>query len=272
MENGRVVGLRIAGGELRARRGVVLAAGGFPHDVARKAAMFAHAPTGREHFSAAPESNTGDGLALGEAAGGRVRDDLANSGAWAPVSLPPRGDGGFGRFPHLVERAKPGLIMVTPAGRRFANEADSYHDVMQGLFAAIPKGEPVAAWMICDESFRRRYGLGRVRPFPFPVAPWLNNGYLKRGKTIGELARQCGVDGAQLEATVRAFNIGRLARARRRVPSRRERYNRDPGRARATAEPLRRADRTCAIYAVQASRRQPGHVRRIEDRRIRPRA
>lgn len=208
VENGRVVGLRIAGGELRARRGVVLAAGGFPHDVARKAAMFAHAPTGREHFSAAPESNTGDGLALGEAAGGRVRDDLANSGAWAPVSLPPRADGGFGRFPHLVERAKPGLIMVTPAGRRFANEADFDHDVMQGLFAAIPKGEPVAAWMICDESFRRRYGLGRVRPFPFPVAPWLNNGYLKRGKTIGELARQCGVDGAQLEATVRAFNIG----------------------------------------------------------------
>ncbi len=124
LENGRIVGLRVAGADLRARRGVVLATGGFPHDVARKAAMFPHAPTGREHWSAAPESNTGDGLAIGEAAGGRVREDLSNAGAWAPVSLAPRADGRFGRFPHLVERAKPGLIMVTPAGRRFANEAD----------------------------------------------------------------------------------------------------------------------------------------------------
>ena len=54
--------------------------------------LFPHAPTGREHFSAAPESNTGDGLALGEAAGGRVSaSDLSNAGAWAPVSLTPRG-------------------------------------------------------------------------------------------------------------------------------------------------------------------------------------
>ncbi len=46
-----------------------------------------------------------------------------------------------GRFPHLVERAKPGLIMVLRDGRRFANEADSYHDLMQALFAAMPPGE-----------------------------------------------------------------------------------------------------------------------------------
>ena len=79
----------------RARRGVVLAAGGFPHDVARKAKMFAHAPTGREHWSAAPRSNTGDGLRLGESAGGNVREDLSNAGAWAPVSLAPTRRGDF---------------------------------------------------------------------------------------------------------------------------------------------------------------------------------
>jgi FAD binding domain len=50
--------------EIQAKRGVVLACGGFPHDVSRKAAMLPHAPTGNEHWSAAPKTNTGDGLRL----------------------------------------------------------------------------------------------------------------------------------------------------------------------------------------------------------------
>lgn len=54
---------------IRARCGVVLAAGGFPHDNGRKRALFAHAPSGAEHHSAAPSTNTDDGIALGEAVG-----------------------------------------------------------------------------------------------------------------------------------------------------------------------------------------------------------
>ena len=192
----------------RARRGVVLAAGGFPHDVARKAKMFAHAPTGHEHWSAAPRGNTGDGLRFGEKAGGHVREDLSNAGAWAPVSLAPKRGGDYGVFPHLVERAKPGLIMVTNAAQRFANEADSYHDVMQALFAATPAGEKAEAWMICDHPFQRRYGLGRSRPRPYAIRPWLANGYLKRAATIEGLARQCGLDPARLAQTVATYNAG----------------------------------------------------------------
>jgi succinate dehydrogenase/fumarate reductase flavoprotein subunit len=210
LEGGRVVGLVVEGPTgrrlLRARRGVVLAAGGFPHDTARKARLFPHAPTGREHHSAAPEANTGDGLSIGESAGGWVRDDLLHAGAWAPVSLVPRRDGTIGRFPHLIERGKPGLIMVTRDGRRFADEADSYHDVMSALFAATPPGEPVRAWMICDARFLARYGLGRVRPFPFPRRPWLRNGYLKRGRDLAALAAACGIDPTGLTATVERFN------------------------------------------------------------------
>ncbi len=208
--DGRVTGVRYTRDgtirEIQARRGVVLAAGGFPHDVARKAAMFPHAPTGREHFSAAPETNTGDGIRVGEAAGGHFRSDLSNAGAWAPVSLVPNADGRISRFPHLLERAKPGLIMVRRDGRRFTNEANSYHDVMQALFDATPPGEPHAAWMIVDHAFQRRYGLGRARPRPFPISPWLRNGYLLRGTTISELAAACGIDAAGLEATIAATN------------------------------------------------------------------
>jgi succinate dehydrogenase/fumarate reductase flavoprotein subunit len=210
VDNGAVLGARVErDGSLvtvRARRGVVLAAGGFPHDPLRKAAFFAHAPTGHEHWSAAPASNTGDGLRLGEGAGAVVRRDLAAAGAWAPVSLVPHRDGSIGHFPHLVERAKPGLIAVRQDGRRFANEADSYHDVMTALFAATPKGEAPEAWLICDHSFQRRYGLGHARPRPFPLRPWLANGYLKHGDTLDALARATGIDAAGLAETVAFFN------------------------------------------------------------------
>ena len=208
--DGRVVGALLdhlgTPTEIHARRGVVLACGGFPHDRQRIAALFAHAPEGRGHHSAAPPSNSGDGLRLGEAAGGQVADDLANTGAWAPVSLVPRKDGSHGAFPHLMERAKPGFIAVRRDGRRFVNEADSYHDFMNALFAATPPGEEPVAWLITDRRARSRYGIGAVRPFPFPDAPWLCNGYLKRANSLGELAKQCGIDAAQLAASVERFN------------------------------------------------------------------
>lgn len=212
VENGRVLGaVTVTSGaepiRIRASRGVVLATGGFPHDLARKSALFAHAPTGREHWSAAPRANTGDGIRLGERAGGSMRLDLSDAGAWAPVSLVPKQHGEPGHFPHLIERAKPGAIMVRRDGRRFVNEADSYHDVMKALFSATPEGEPVEAWLICDSRFLSHYGLGRVRPRPFPIAPWINNGYLRRGATVAELARDCGIDPARFMQTVAAYNI-----------------------------------------------------------------
>lgn len=208
--DGAVIGARIEREgrlvEVLARRGVVLASGGFPHDGARKAELFPHDPTGREHWSAATPGNTGDGLRLGEAVGGKVASDLAAAGAWAPVSLVPRPDGSVAHLPHLVERAKPGLIAVRRDGRRFANEADSYHDVMTALFAATPPGEKPEAWLICDHEFQRHYGLGHSRPRPFPLGRWLRNGYLKRGRTLEELAAACGIDARGLAETVAFYN------------------------------------------------------------------
>jgi succinate dehydrogenase/fumarate reductase flavoprotein subunit len=191
---------------VHARCGVVLACGGFPHDSARKKALLPHAPSGTEHYSAASRGNTGDGLRLGEAAGGVVATDLVQAAALAPVSLVPQQDGSFTHFPHLIERAKPGLIAVTKEGARFCNEADSYHDFMQGLLRATPTGQPVQAWLICDHAFIRRYGLGAVKPRPMPLAPLLANGYLLRGNSLAELANACGIDVQGLEQTVKRFN------------------------------------------------------------------
>jgi succinate dehydrogenase/fumarate reductase flavoprotein subunit len=209
-EEGRVVGAVVASAgqeiEIRARRGVVLACGGFPHDDERKRQLFPHAPNGREHRSAAPASNTGDGLRLGESVGAVVETGLPAAAGWAPVSLVPRRDGSVGAFPHLIERAKPGLIAVTRGGVRFVNEAGSYHDFMSALFDALPEGAPVEAWLLCDHRFIRRYGLGHAKPAPMPLGPSLRSGYLKRGRSIGELAAACGIDARALAATVDAYN------------------------------------------------------------------
>ncbi len=200
---GATVRLQDGPHHIAAQRGVVLACGGFPHDAARIASLTG---TSAGHWSAAPRSNSGDGLALGETAGGHVRADLAAPAAWAPVSVVPHKDGTTGHFPHLVERAKPGLIMVTPQGRRFCNEADSYYDVMRALFEATPKGQAPVAFLICDQKFITRYGLGRVRPFPFPLKPWQTSGYLKSAPDLAGLARACAIDPAALTATVEAYN------------------------------------------------------------------
>ena len=83
------------------RRGVVLACGGFPHDIERRKQLFPHAPTGKEHFSPSPEANTGDGLRLAESVGGRVDGTIPNAAAWVPDSVTTRKDGSQGRHAAL---------------------------------------------------------------------------------------------------------------------------------------------------------------------------
>ena len=210
-EGGRVSGATVrrpsGPAAVRARRGVVLAAGGFPHDAARQAGLFPHVEA-RPHRSAAPQTNTGDGLGLAEAVGGAVDATLAQPAAWAPVSLVPDGSGGARAFPHLVDRAKPGIIAVAADGRRFVNEAESYHDFLAALLSRTPDGGDPVAWLIADARAQRAYGLGWAKPFPFPLRHALASGYLRRGRTLAELARACDLPAAALEATVARFNEG----------------------------------------------------------------
>jgi succinate dehydrogenase/fumarate reductase flavoprotein subunit len=183
---------------IKTRKGVVLACGGFPQDAARKARLFNHA----EHFSPAPPGNTGDGLRIAEGAGARIDESLPNAAAWVPVSQVPRADGSFGLFPHFIDRAKPGVIAVTPKGQRFVNEGNSYHDFVQGLFA---QGE-TSAWLITDHRAIRAYGLGFVKPWPLPLGPHLKSGYLLQAPSFSELSKKMGVDENQFSSTISRYN------------------------------------------------------------------
>ena len=82
------------------------------------------------------EANTGDGLRLAEAVGGRVDATIPHAAAWVPTSVTTRPDGSKGVMPHFIDRAKPGVIAVTPKGKRFTNEGNSYHDFVQDMVKA----------------------------------------------------------------------------------------------------------------------------------------
>jgi succinate dehydrogenase/fumarate reductase flavoprotein subunit len=237
--------------QVRAKVGVVLACGGFPHDVERRKQLFPHAPTGREHFSPAPEANTGDGLRMAEAVGGRVDPTIPHAAAWVPTSVTTRPDGTKGVMPHFIDRAKPGVIAVTRKGKRFTNEAASYHDFVQDLVKATRGDEEVFAWEICDHQTLRQYGMGCVAPFPLPIGRHLRTGYLRRGRTIEELARNIGVDAGALRSTIEVFNkdarngddlaFGKGSKA----------YNRYQGDARNTPNPCVRPLDTGPYYAIK---------------------
>jgi succinate dehydrogenase/fumarate reductase flavoprotein subunit len=122
------------------------------------------------------------------------------------VSLIKRRDGSVGRFFHLIDRAKPGVIAVASDGRRFTNESNNYHDFVRAMIE-VNAGKPeVSAFLICDHRALRRYGLGAVRPAPLPISPFVRSGYLKTGRTVRDLATAIGLDPEALQATVDAVN------------------------------------------------------------------
>lgn len=207
MEGERAVGVLTGSGQrLRARHGVVLAAGGFPQDVKRIAQAYPHLKRGHEHLSPTPTSNTGDGARMAEQVGGVVDIRFADSAAWMPVTKVDFGKGETGVFPHLLDRYKPGIIGVLSNGRRFTNESNSYHDVGAALTRACAGMPETAMWLVCDKTALGKYGLGYVKPAPMPIGPFLRNGYLIEGKTLAELAQKCGIDPQGLEQTVRDYN------------------------------------------------------------------
>lgn len=211
-ERGRVSGalLNSVHGEWRidARCGVVLAGGGFSHDLQRLKQAYPHVKRGSEHFSPVPSGNTGDGARMAEAVGGQLEIRFKDAAAWMPVSKVPMGDGRFTAFPHLLDRYKPGVIGVLRNGQRFTNESNSYHDVGAALIRACADERETAMWLVCDAHAMAKYGLGYAKPAPMPLGSLLRNGYLLKGDSLAELARQAGIEAAGLEQTVRQYNLG----------------------------------------------------------------
>ncbi|WP_067168741.1 FAD-dependent oxidoreductase [Microtetraspora niveoalba] len=205
VEDGRVTGVRALreGREIaiRARHGVVFAAGGFSHDQSLRE-KYLPSPTSTEWTHAA-EGQTGDTLRAGLEAGAAV--DLMDK-VWGAPSVP-RPDGTL--FFLVNDRAIPSMIIVDGDGERYVRESLPYHEFVDKMYE---HGEPATnSWMIIDSRTRSRYifvGLFPGQPFP---RSWRESGLLKSGRTPGELAERIGVPRERLEATFERFN--RFARA-----------------------------------------------------------
>lgn len=237
--------------EVRVRRGVVLACGGFPYDIERRKQLFPHAPTGHEHFTPSPPLNTGDGLRLGESVGGWVDPTIPNAAAWCPTSVTKRKDGSEGVMPHFIDRAKPGVIAVTAHGRRFTNEAMSYHDFVQELVAACKGAPEVTCWLICDHKHLREYGLGAVAPFPLPIGKHLKNGYLQKGESLQQLAKVIGVPYAALQEEVQTFNLDASSGVDSKFAKGSTAYNRYQGDSMVQPNPCMAPIRQGPFYAIK---------------------
>jgi succinate dehydrogenase/fumarate reductase flavoprotein subunit len=186
-----------------ARRGVVLACGGFPHDPALRAEL-QPGPLRHAYLPLAPQGNTGDGLRLALAVGATVDRRLPNALSWTPVSQI-KTKSGVRLFPHLIDKGKPGFIAVDGKGRRFCNESGPGNDFVRGMAEHASDGS-MNAYLIFDHAAMRRWGAGMVRPAPLPFRHHVRSGYLIRGNSVSELARSAGIDTSGLEQTIARFN------------------------------------------------------------------
>jgi succinate dehydrogenase/fumarate reductase flavoprotein subunit len=202
-EDGRITGLKAEqGGKellIGARRGVVLASGGFEWS----ATLTKQFLGGQLTHPNSPPGNEGDGLRMAMGVGA----DLANMSEawWCPSVLIPgeEYDGRQLNRGDFAIRSLPHSIIVNRKGARFVNEAQNYNDLMKPFFTFDPmryERPNLPAWLILDQSFLDKYALLTAMPGR-PVPEWLTS-----APTLDDLAAKIGVDASGLKETVQRFN------------------------------------------------------------------
>lgn len=186
---------------ITARRGVVLATGGFDHhmDMRRK---FQSESLGA-NLSLGAAANTGDGIRAGQEVGADI--DLMDQAWWFPAVAPLPGKA---PMVMLAERSLPGCLIVDQNGRRFANEAEDYMSFGQRLLELERSGNPVEAmWIIFDQQYRNSYVFG-AELFPRMRIPqaWYDAGIAVRADNLTDLGTRIGVGVSEFFATMTRFN------------------------------------------------------------------
>jgi len=189
---------------VRALKVVVLAGGGFP---ASPSLREKYLPMPTTPFTPACSSCVGETIALAMAAGAKLGEVGTGAGFWFPSSLMTRADGSRAVYPHIVlDRAKPGLIAVNKSGRRFLDEAISYHEFGRRMYEANLNSPAIPALLVCDRTFIFKYGLGLIRPMTPSLRRYIDCGYLLVGKTLRELADKAAVNADGLQQTIDRYN------------------------------------------------------------------
>jgi 3-oxosteroid 1-dehydrogenase len=192
-----------------ARRGVILASGGFDHDVAWRKE---HQPVVDQDWSFGNPASMGDGIRAGERVGAAT--ELLDEAWWFPAIQWPDGRMQF----MLNERMMPAQFIVNGEGKRFINEAAPYMDFGHAMIDGQKSGVThIPCWLITDHRSFNRYVVGGHLPIPkIPWAPvptgrkvpaaWLESGVVKAAMGWDELARKIDVPADQLRATATRFD------------------------------------------------------------------
>lgn len=204
---------------IAARGGVVLATGGFDHDMQWRRQYL---PLLDKDWSFGNPAATGDGIRAGEKVGAAT--DLLDEAWWFPAMCWPDGRLQF----MLNERMMPSQFVVNGAGKRFINEAAPYMDFAHAMIEGQQDwlgersdgktaAEHIPCWLVTDIGSFHRYVVGGHLPIPkVPFAPvptgrkipqaWLDSGIVKTAGSFEELAAEIGVPAAELRSTAERFN------------------------------------------------------------------
>jgi succinate dehydrogenase/fumarate reductase flavoprotein subunit len=187
---------------IRARSGVLLAAGGFDWNFTMKR----HFLRGMSPYPLGAPTNTGDGVRMAMGAGADLRN---MNEAWGITVYKAEADAAQakGLGPSLsaeVEKRAAGSVVVNRYGERFCDEASDYDSTWRSYFSWENTGElrqrNLPAFVIYDASTRRNATIaGKTADQPLP--DWV----IER-PTLGAIAEAFGIDGRQLAETVSAFN------------------------------------------------------------------
>ncbi|HET7012413.1 MAG TPA: 3-oxosteroid 1-dehydrogenase [Streptosporangiaceae bacterium] len=183
---------------IKARRGVLIATGGFERN-AQMRAEYQRQPIGIEWTVGSP-GNTGDGIVVGQEAGAGL--DLMDDAWWGP-SIPLTG----GPYFCLAERSLPGSIIVNGVGQRFSNEAAPYVDAVHAMYDRHTADKPhIPAWMITDQRYRNNYVFAGLPPRKSLPRRWFAAGVVFKADTLAELAEQIKLPADGLTETIERFN------------------------------------------------------------------
>ncbi|MGW0176775.1 FAD-binding protein [Rhodococcus sp. NPDC003322] len=193
-EGDTVVGVVAAGGQtVRARRGVLVGAGGYDNDPVRRREL--HDVPTTNWTSCPPGGNTGDALEALQAVGAAV--DLLDEAWWCPGILFPNGRAAF--LP-IVR----GGIFVGPDGRRFTNESMPYDQAGHNMLAKVREfGQDSEFWWVFDSSKEDAPG---VCVPSLVVDEFVGTPYLRSADTVEGLAAEIGVSVDGLRETIELFN------------------------------------------------------------------
>lgn len=194
---------------ISARCGVILATGGFDHDLAWRKE---HQPVIDRDWSFGNPAAVGDGIRAGQQVGAAT--ELLDEAWWFPAMRWPDGRMQF----MLNERMMPSQFIVNGEGKRFINEAAPYMDFGHAMIEGQKSGVThIPCWLITDHRSWNRYVIAGHVPLPkIPGAPvpigrkippaWLGSGVVKAAASWDELATKVGVPTGQLRETAARFN------------------------------------------------------------------